>query len=176
MSQLWAPLHDIPAEGRDFSFTDPALFSEPWKEFGLPYSMRNPLQAALFVSPQPDGFLLTGRIQGTVAAPCDRCANDAVIPVDHEFQEFEPLPEADAEMDEEPSSLLRQGQQGFELDVAGLFWEQFNLAMPVKPLCRRDCKGLCPECGADLNAGPCACARDDGDPRMAALRGLKLDK
>ena len=50
------------------------------------------------------------------------------------------------------------------------------LALPPNPLCRPDCKGLCPECGANLNEGMCACSRDEGDPRMAVLRGLKVRK
>ena len=53
-------------------------------------------------------------------------------------------------------------------------WEEFSLALPVKPLCRPDCRGLCPECGKNLNEGACGCSRDSGDPRLAALRQLKV--
>ena len=47
------------------------------------------------------------------------------------------------------------------------------MAVPMKPLCREDCQGLCPECGKDLNLGPCAGAHETVDPRWEALRALK---
>jgi uncharacterized protein len=50
--------------------------------------------------------------------------------------------------------------------------EQVELGVPMQALCREDCAGLCPRCGADLNAGSCAC-QDDADPRWAALAKLK---
>ena len=63
-----------------------------------------------------------------------------------------------------------------EINLAGLLWEEFVLALPVRPLCKPDCKGLCPDCGKNLNEGSCSCVRDEGDPRLAALRGLKVKK
>ena len=64
-------------------------------------------------------------------------------------------------------------------DVLPLLKEQLQLEVPMRPLCRPDCKGLCPVCGAELNAGPCGCNREGGDPRwaaLAALRGRVADK
>ena len=80
----------------------------------------------------------------------------------------------DAEPDGESRIIEEKG--ALYLDVAAIVWEQFVLALPPNPLCRPDCKGLCPECGANLNEGMCACSRDEGDPRMAVLRGLKIRK
>ena len=51
--------------------------------------------------------------------------------------------------------------------------EQVQLNLPTHPLCREDCRGLCPRCGANLNDGPCGCAEPPGDPRWAALAGLR---
>ncbi len=62
------------------------------------------------------------------------------------------------------------------LDLGGVAWEQFMLAMPVNPLCRPDCKGLCPICGANLNLEACDCHKEEEDPRMAPLRNLKVGK
>ena len=50
--------------------------------------------------------------------------------------------------------------------------EQLYLALPMKPLCREDCRGLCAECGANLNLTTCGCARRWEDPRLAGLRAL----
>jgi len=51
--------------------------------------------------------------------------------------------------------------------------EQVLMAIPMKPLCREECRGLCPECGADWNAGDCACEKTKVDPRLEVLKGLK---
>jgi uncharacterized protein len=58
------------------------------------------------------------------------------------------------------------------LDLGELLREQFLLALPMKPLCDDGCRGLCPECGANLNRTPCGCAPTWEDPRLAALKGL----
>jgi uncharacterized protein len=47
-----------------------------------------------------------------------------------------------------------------------------TLALPMKPLCRADCQGLCPACGANRNVAPCTCAPKPPDPRLAVLRDL----
>jgi len=63
--------------------------------------------------------------------------------------------------------------EGKVLDTEPLLVEQLQLNIPMKPLCRPDCRGLCAECGADLNAGSCSCAEREADPRWAALATLK---
>ena len=62
---------------------------------------------------------------------------------------------------------------GERIDLEPLFREQFVLAVPYAPLCREDCKGLCPQCGIDRNTGTCTCEKPI-DPRLAALKGLKM--
>ena len=53
--------------------------------------------------------------------------------------------------------------------------EQLYLALPMKPLCREDCKGLCPNCGTNWNRGTCDCKQGWEDPRLAALNKLKAE-
>ncbi|MDR2503813.1 MAG: DUF177 domain-containing protein [Deltaproteobacteria bacterium] len=65
---------------------------------------------------------------------------------------------------------------GLEINPGHLAWEEFAQSLPQLPLCREDCAGLCPGCGHNLNHGPCACAREEDDPRLEKLRGLKLNK
>lgn len=62
---------------------------------------------------------------------------------------------------------------GRTLDVADQVRESLFLLLPQKALCREDCAGLCPVCGADLNDGACGCSLTDGDPRFEALRNLR---
>jgi uncharacterized protein len=59
-----------------------------------------------------------------------------------------------------------------QIDLNELLREQFYLALPMKPLCRDECKGLCPQCGTNWNTGACTCTTQWEDPRLAALKGL----
>jgi uncharacterized protein len=59
-----------------------------------------------------------------------------------------------------------------QIDLGQLVMEQLQLALPMKPLCDVACKGLCPQCGTNLNTGACNCSEKWEDPRLAALRSL----
>jgi uncharacterized protein len=65
---------------------------------------------------------------------------------------------------------------GDEIDLTAGVQEHLILALPLRPLCRESCKGLCARCGGDLNLGPCGCAEALGDGPFEALRRLKLPK
>jgi uncharacterized protein len=59
-----------------------------------------------------------------------------------------------------------------EIDLSHLIMEQFQLALPMKPLCMEACKGLCPYCGTNLNTGSCDC-KQQWEDRLAALKAMK---
>ena len=59
------------------------------------------------------------------------------------------------------------------LDLTEAVRQYVLMALPMKPLCREDCAGLCPQCGRNLNEGPCGCPVQDTDPRWSALRKLR---
>jgi uncharacterized protein len=63
--------------------------------------------------------------------------------------------------------------RGDHIDLEPMAREVLVLGLPLAPLCRPDCAGLCPTCGADLNRGRCACAPVDTDPRWSALDALR---
>lgn len=174
MSRFILNITDIPAEGREFSFDDPAIWAGPWEEFGLPYRMGEPMAAELSITPEKDGFLVRGRLGGSVLVPCSRCAEDATVRIEARFDLFEGKPGPDADP-LEGGHLVAHGKS-LELDVGDLLWEQFELAMPVKPLCSPDCAGLCPACGGNLNVSACHCQDRQGDPRLAMLRNLKIER
>ena len=73
-------------------------------------------------------------------------------------------------MDDDDLSVAyyRDGQ----IDLSQLMDEQFYLALPMKPLCREHCKGLCPSCGTNLNEAACDCQVRWEDPRLAGLKAL----
>jgi len=177
MSELWLDITDLPATGREFSFSDQAIWTGSIAEFALPYRLDAPgtgLEAAFHIEPQGKGMFIRGRIDGKVVTPCDRCAEDTFLIVDTAFELYEDLPVAD-EQSLEPGLLRRRGKV-LEVDAGILLWEQFLLALPVKPLCDEDCPGLCPHCGKPLREGPCACVVEEGDPRLAVLKNLKVPR
>ncbi|WP_461208478.1 YceD family protein [Desulfocurvus sp. DL9XJH121] len=170
MRTLWIDISDIPATGREFSFSDSEIWSAPAREFAMGLEFDAPIEAVLTVYPQEDSCLVRGRLAGAVSAPCARCTKPASVSLDAEFEAFATLtPE-----DETEPVLLREENGRLELDAGSILWEQFVLALPGKPLCSPACKGLCPVCGADLNEETCTCADQGGDPRLAVLRGLKI--
>lgn len=177
MSELWLDITDLPASGREFSFSDPEVWTGPIAEFGLAHRLDAavaPMTVDFSVRPEGRGMLIQGKLTGAVVTPCDRCAEDARIVLDNAFDLYEELP-LEGETSLEPGLLRRRGKV-LELDVASLAWEQFLLAMPVKPLCTEDCPGLCPRCGKSLRDGPCDCGADEGDPRLAVFKTLKAPR
>ena len=176
MSYSAIPLHDLPPQGRLFCVDDPEVWARPLAEFGVACRAAEPLRAELLVLPQKRGCLVRGRIGGKVAIPCDRCAEDALFPLEHTFEEFLEMdsPSGDECAIPPESGLVRLENGVAVLDVAALLWEEFSLALPIKPLCAPDCRGICPNCGKNLNRGSCACSSTANAPRPAALRGLSL--
>jgi uncharacterized protein len=172
MSELWIALDDFPEHGREMAFEDPDELPAIWEELALPGRIRA-VRAEALVVPRGRGALVKGRLDGRVELPCDRCAAECGLDVDTGFEVFEELPD---EPDEEAEAAARIREDGgvLHLDLAAVLWEQLLLALPVKPVCDAACKGLCDLCGADLNQGDCGCERDEDDPRLAPLRGLKL--
>ncbi len=171
MIELWMPISEIPADGREYTFDDQALWHDGWKEFSVAVEPSENLVAEVMILPQgDDGALVRGTLKGAVSMPCDRCTASFVFKIDETFDAFEQLP--DGEYDEEPRVRMESGE--LQLNIGAVLWEEFALALPVKPLCSEDCKGMCPGCGKDLNEGPCECDRDEGDERLAVFRNLKI--
>lgn len=114
----------------------------------------------------PGRFYWHARIRGETAGPCRRCLTDAKASVEDEAH-FIFAEEAGDEADDPDVYLIDPGAH--ELDLRPVVREQWLLAAPGFLECRPDCKGLCPRCGADLNAGPCECPPAT-DARWDALR------
>jgi uncharacterized protein len=121
-------------------------------------------------------FRLVGRVETTLELPCSRCLEPFTLPVEQTFDlRYQPhaLNAGEGEREIEEDDLTTAFYEDDEIDLGQLMREQFYLALPMKPLCADDCKGLCPVCGTNLNRGACGCKRGWDDPRMAALRELK---
>jgi uncharacterized protein len=119
----------------------------------------------------PGRFYWHGTIEGDVSMPCRRCLNDASGHVSEEAHLI--YAEAGTEGAEDDPDVFLLDDKSAELDLRPALREQWLLNVPGYTLCRDDCLGLCPTCGAELNLGPCDCASSSADPRWVALRKLR---
>ena len=126
------------------------------------------------VSAASPGFLLRGRLSYEQELSCFRCLRPVVEPVSSRLEILalveEAKPAGDRELEEGELGVLHLEEP--ILDTEPLITEQLQLNVPMKPLCRPECEGLCSQCGTDLNEGPCSCEPEE-DPRWAALKALK---
>ena len=138
-----------------------------------------------------DNAFASGTFRGEVQVACSRCVGPVRIPIDEKLRvTFLPghaMPADDDEAtaddaaatgDDDGAELAEDDLDVFafdgeRIDLEPLFREQLVLAVPYAPLCKDDCKGLCPQCGIDRNTDSCAC-EPPIDPRLAALKGLKI--
>ncbi|HUH62860.1 MAG TPA: DUF177 domain-containing protein [Terracidiphilus sp.] len=119
---------------------------------------------------------LRGKFSGRFHVPCARCIEPAEIPLAAEFDLiFRPVG-ADAGPPERsitaPETEIGYYQKD-SLLLADVLREQVLLSLPVRTLCKPDCKGLCPRCGVNRNNQPCHCEENQSDPRWEALSGLR---
>jgi uncharacterized protein len=126
-----------------------------------------PVTVAVRLESLNDGILARGTVGTRWVGECRRCAR----PVDGELsapvlEVFEARP-----TEGETYPLV----DGF-VDLEPMAREAVLLELPLAPLCADDCAGLCPECGADRNEGPCGCAPVAADPRWAVLADLELEE
>ena len=118
----------------------------------------------------PGRFYFSGRIDGAARDKCRRCLNDVRVDVGEDVHLF--FMETGVEGAEDDAETYLIDPRAHVIDLRPAIREHWLLAVPGFAVCREDCKGLCPTCGADLNAGECACART-ADSRWEALRKLR---
>ena len=122
------------------------------------------------------------RIYGTLHTRlemvCARCLETVVEEVSKNFDLFY-RPMTSIAREEEVRLKLDDTEMAFfegdGLFLADVLAEQVNLSLPMKVICRSDCRGLCPHCGANLNQEECRCESHAADPRLAPLARLKQD-
>jgi DUF177 domain-containing protein len=140
------------------------------------YRIAEPVALAFDIFKDKEQFRLVGDVKTILELRCSRCLEAFRWPVDSHFDlRYQPHAQntGEGEQEIEEDDLTTAFYQNDEIDLAQLMEEQFYLSLPMKPLCADDCRGLCPQCGKNLNRESCDCKRDWDDPRFAALRALK---
>jgi uncharacterized protein len=124
------------------------------------------------------GVVVAGRVQTELVDTCGRCLAPLRTPVDAAIEE-EVLPLLDLQsglrLDASAEPEAFRLTDHHELDLEPLAREAIQLAAPIAPVCRADCRGLCPECGGDLNLAPHDHGPAPVDPRLAGLLDLRID-
>ena len=129
------------------------------------------------VSLSGERVMVDGSVAGDLEVTCCRCAKGFPQHVEKIFSsEYWPDPtvnqdgeEAELTYDDLDIGFYRDDQ----VDLSAVVTEQILLEIPMKPVCRESCKGLCDQCGADLNEHSCDCHKTQADPRLAVLAQLK---
>ena len=133
--------------------------------------------ATLDLDVHKDGgkFRVVGRLDAALELGCSRCLEPFPMVIGVEVDLLY-LPasdntgEADAQIEE--ADLRTAFYRDDQIDLGQLMHEQFQLALPMKPLCQSDCRGICPVCGGNRNTTACECVTERHDPRLAVLKGL----
>ena len=124
-----------------------------------------------------DQILVRGAIRTRLEGECRRCLGHVEMPVALEptllfMPRVGEAVDEDGEL-EEDDGLRLYDDRALEIDLTEVVREELILNVPAWPLCRPDCRGLCPQCGLDLNETSCTCSTEESDSRWAALRALK---
>jgi uncharacterized protein len=151
----------------------------------LPRELDEPFHVRLSAHRIGDDVFLDGAVEGSLPLECARCLARYRHMLREPFRlALEPAGARQPTDPEGVASLARYGMclaeeletgwyRGDPIDLSGFFHEVVCLALPVKPLCREDCRGLCPRCGADRNAAPCGCPEGPEHSPFAALGALR---
>jgi len=136
----------------------------------------SPITAAVEVVRVLESYSIGGMVRWRVRVECCRC----LAPIEEDLEaSFQVLLQRKEASDDEREALADQDEVEIvdpgtrEVDLVGRIQDLVMLELPLRAYCRVDCKGLCSQCGHDLNSGPCGCQTDTIDPRWEALAKLK---
>ena len=169
------PLSDIPKEGLALECRmDPVTLGLEDSEVGF----ETPVQVSARLEVTDRTVYISGEAETRTRLQCVRCLGPLPFPLHPSFQMT--LEPQESESGKVPGELheLHRGEldehyySGDAIDLAELVREQILLALPAYPLCRSDCRGLCPQCGADWNRTSCGCSAADSQPPMRQFQAL----
>ncbi len=152
-------IHQSVGYSRDFPFNFPSLHLKP------DLDLRN-LTGVVRVTRTAQGLLLQVKLRAETPVECVRCLVDFEQPLEIDFTELYAFT---------PNSVTESGlyvpENGL-LDLTPLIRDEMYLAIPISPICKPDCKGLCPICGENQNETTCHHDEDVIDPRLSSLKDL----
>lgn len=139
------------------------------------YECRQPAWVGLTRYRTGRDLFVDGEVRTTIAGRCARCLEEFELPVSAQVR-YLITPRGNEVAGSAGEDAEVSVYDGEEVDLAPLIFERILLSLPTTPLCRDDCRGLCPRCGINLNETNCNCPSSEGDPRMAIFRTLRVDR
>jgi len=138
---------------------------------------KGPVRSQLTVSLAGDQVKVMGELKAELELDCCRCLKSFGQSLKKNFRlEYWPDPEVKQEAERAVlnyKDLVVGFYHNDQLDLSAIVCEQIVLEIPMKLVCEKDCKGLCDQCGVDLNENECSCERRTIDPRLVALSSIK---
>ncbi len=174
-------IHHIPSQGLMLDFERAAQHFSGLKEMMAQGECEfiAPLSIHLDILPVQDFIKVKGRLDTRLRQSCVRCLESFEQPLHSRFtlNYSREIPRDVHKSDSEGIELTADQIgviffEGEEMDFTDAIQEQAILALPHHPVCRIDCAGLCPQCGKDLNSGPCHCGAREPDGPFAILKDL----
>ena len=165
----------IPEEGQRFVFSeDEAWFKGCFKDGECPDFTLNRVDVDCLITKTSDNVFITGSFSALIDICCSRCLEDTKISIGSDFA-YTLIPaktETREDLELRPEELEVSYYQGDFFDLKPIICEQIILQIPIKVLCSEECKGLCQQCGVNLNTSSCNCHSNSVDSRMAVLKNF----
>ncbi|MFH1146370.1 MAG: DUF177 domain-containing protein [Pseudomonadota bacterium] len=141
-------------------------------------SVKGPILVDIKIEKSGRNVRVRGGVKASMVLSCSRCGEEFTWPLESDFDQALIIPVTGDHADRElsPEELDVSFFDGETVDVERVAAEQIFLQLPYKPLCREDCKGLCPRCGINLNHGSCSCAPKANSSPFALLKEVKTQK
>lgn len=173
-------LDDIPEEGLTVNWEEQqkSLLGYLGHFSAVDFGFETPLRGESRIKKIGKSYLIQGSVQVVLHFRCARCLKGFTYPLSSNFDlTLHPLKETafeeEVELGEEDMESIFF--EGGEIHLSEIACEQIFLEIPYQPLCKEDCKGLCPQCGRDLNLSTCDCVREEWGSGFMALQKMKLD-
>jgi len=166
----------IPSEGKDINA--PLASGDVHVEGEESFTLEGGRLRCRLEKGEEDSVHIRGELEARLRLQCGRCLESFALPADHEVDLFYLPHRAEDDMEEEDEVELADHEmvvayyQGDRLDLGEMIREQLILGLPMKRVCREDCRGLCPACGVNRNTSLCECPAEPADPRLVALAKL----
>lgn len=173
-------IHEVPPEGLELSLTQKepwvkALLSKAGVEFGESFS------SDIQIFRADDSIVFRGSISDDIKLICSRCCKPFSYALERSFTSTYCKGGEKSKAIREEIRLTKDDLDltffsGENIDLVDVLSEQVQLAIPYRPLCEEECKGLCAYCGKDLNEGDCKCERGSWSLKFSTLLKSKVNK
>lgn len=177
MYEEFIDITKLPPEGLSVERT---IHSNAWKIQEVDWESRGELSFRVHLKGNSRKLEITGKFAAGITARCHRCLKPIDLDLSRSFHLTYLPPDMERFSKEEveltPEELEIAYLDRSDLPLHDVIREQIYLTIPMKILCRVDCRGLCPHCGVDLNEIECSCAEQQIDPRWASLKSIASKK